>query len=59
MCTTFLCTRSLTISPGVHEGDFPNAEKYYKNALSLPMYATLDAAQQATVVDALKRALAA
>lgn len=52
-------TQPYYLARGFKEGDFPNAEKYYKNALSLPMYATLDAAQQATVVDALKRALAA
>lgn len=35
---------------GWKEGDFPNAEKYYKNCLSLPMYPTLTAEEQEFVI---------
>lgn len=38
--------------------DFPEAMRYYAEAISLPMYATLTEAQQDEVVGALRRALA-
>ncbi|HEY0941079.1 MAG TPA: UDP-4-amino-4,6-dideoxy-N-acetyl-beta-L-altrosamine transaminase [Steroidobacter sp.] len=38
-------------------GDFPVAERYYENAISLPMYFDLDAARQRQVIEALKDAL--
>ncbi|MCD6732499.1 MAG: UDP-4-amino-4,6-dideoxy-N-acetyl-beta-L-altrosamine transaminase [Burkholderiaceae bacterium] len=38
-------------------GDFPHAEAYYAQAISLPMFATLTDAQQDEVVAALRRAL--
>jgi len=38
-------------------GDFPNAENYYREAISLPMFQTMTDAQQDTVVAALKQAL--
>lgn len=42
---------------GFRTGDFPNAEAYYREALSLPLYADLTTAQQATVAAALAEAL--
>lgn len=46
-------------SLGFREGQFPNAERYYANALSIPMYVSLDASQQAQVVSALKSSVIA
>ncbi len=43
---------------GFAEGDFPEAERYYAEAISLPMYASLSEAQQDRVVAALREALA-
>jgi dTDP-4-amino-4,6-dideoxygalactose transaminase len=43
---------------GFRRGDFPHAEAYYAQAISLPMFATLDDAQQDEVVAALREALA-
>jgi UDP-4-amino-4,6-dideoxy-N-acetyl-beta-L-altrosamine transaminase len=43
---------------GFSFGDFPRAEAYYAQAISLPMFATLADAQQDEVVAALRRALA-
>ncbi len=42
---------------GFQPGDFPAAEAYYREAISLPLYADLEFAQQDTVVAALARAL--
>ena len=42
---------------GFKAGQFPEAERYYAEAISLPMYPTLTEAQQEEVVDALRRAL--
>lgn len=42
---------------GFKEGDFPEAECYYREAISLPMYPQLTDAQQEEVVTALKEAL--
>ena len=39
---------------GFKPGGFPEAERYYSEAISLPMYPTLTAGQQDTVVHALK-----
>jgi len=44
---------------GFRVGDFPESERYYSEAISLPMYATLTDAQQDEVVAALRHALAA
>ncbi|URI06320.1 UDP-4-amino-4,6-dideoxy-N-acetyl-beta-L-altrosamine transaminase [Aquincola tertiaricarbonis] len=44
---------------GFAPGDFPQAERYYAEALSLPLFAGLTDEQQATVVAALHEALAA
>jgi UDP-4-amino-4,6-dideoxy-N-acetyl-beta-L-altrosamine transaminase len=42
---------------GFKPGDFPEAEKYYAEAFSLPMYATLSEQQQHRVITALQQAL--
>lgn len=39
---------------GWKEGDMPNAEKYYSQCLSLPMYPTLTAQEQAYVIDCIE-----
>lgn len=36
---------------GWKEGDFPNAEQYYKNCISLPMYPTLNNEEQQFVIN--------
>ena len=35
-------------------GDFPNAENYYKKAIGLPMYPTLELKQQEYVIDTVR-----
>jgi UDP-4-amino-4,6-dideoxy-N-acetyl-beta-L-altrosamine transaminase len=42
---------------GFLPGDFPEAERYYSEAISLPLYASLDDGQQDTVVQALRDTL--
>ncbi len=42
---------------GFKKGDFPVAEKYYNNTISLPMYPTLTNLQQEKVVSELTKAL--
>ncbi len=42
---------------GFAEGDFPHAENYYAQAISLPLYATLTEAEQDQVVAALRGAI--
>lgn len=44
---------------GFSKGDFKNAEQYYCEAISLPMFQTLTDEQQDTVVDALRKAVSA
>lgn len=44
---------------GFRDGDYPAAESYYSEAISLPMYPTMTEAQQDEVVAAIRRALAA
>ena len=44
---------------GFKPGDFPEAERYYTEAISLPMYPTLYAAQQDAVVSAFNKVLSA
>jgi len=39
---------------GWKEGDFPNAENYYKHCISLPMYPTLTGDEQAYVINEIK-----
>jgi dTDP-4-amino-4,6-dideoxygalactose transaminase len=43
---------------GFVRGDFPEAEKYYAEALTLPLFAGLGEADQARIVEALQAALA-
>ncbi len=43
---------------GFRKGDFPNSEKYYAEAISLPIFQTLTIEQQDEVVAALDKALA-
>lgn len=42
---------------GFKPGDFPEAERYYAEAISLPMYATLTIDQQLAVVESLRSAI--
>jgi dTDP-4-amino-4,6-dideoxygalactose transaminase len=42
---------------GFKEGDFPEAENYYQEAFSIPMYPNLTDTQQIQVVAAFKKAL--
>ncbi|MDU9020884.1 UDP-4-amino-4,6-dideoxy-N-acetyl-beta-L-altrosamine transaminase [Pseudomonas corrugata] len=42
---------------GFAEGDFPQAERYYAEAISLPMFPTLSYEQQVHVVEQLRRLL--
>ena len=44
---------------GFKAGDFPEAERYYAEAISLPMYPTLCEVEQDQVIEAVKKALAA
>ena len=44
---------------GFKSGDFPEAERYYAEAISLPMYPTMSESQQNQVVAALKKTLEA
>ena len=43
---------------GFEWGDFPNAEAYYKSAISIPMFPTLGCDAQAKVISALNEILA-
>jgi dTDP-4-amino-4,6-dideoxygalactose transaminase len=42
---------------GFQVGDYPHAEKYYSEAISLPLFQTLSDAQQQQVVDVLRKVL--
>jgi len=44
-------------SLGFNQGDFPEAERYYTEAISLPMYPAMSEEQQDKVIAALQRAL--
>lgn len=44
---------------GFKAGDFPEAERYYAEAISLPLYPTMTTAQQDQVITALSKALRA
>lgn len=44
---------------GFQAGDFPEAERYYAEAISLPMFQTMTEAQQDEVVAAVRKALEA
>ena len=41
-------------SLGFRAGQFPNAEAYYADAITLPLYASMSDAQQDRVVDTLR-----
>ena len=41
---------------GLGSGDFPEAERYYAEAISLPMFQTMTEAQQDEVIAALRKA---
>ena len=41
---------------GFRPGDFPEAENYYAEAISLPMFPTMTETEQGAVIDALRRA---
>lgn len=42
---------------GFNKGDFPNAENYYVNAISLPLYPDLTSEEQQYVINTVKSAL--
>ena len=42
---------------GFKQGDYVEAERYYREAISIPMHPTLTETEQMTVVDALKEAM--
>ena len=42
---------------GYDPADFPNAEAYYSEAISIPMYATLTLTDQDTIIEKIKRPL--
>ena len=42
---------------GFRHGDFPQAENYYEEAISLPLYSSMTESQQDSVIEALRRAL--
>lgn len=44
---------------GFGSGDFPEAERYYAEAISLPMFQTMTEAQQDEVIAALRKAISA
>jgi dTDP-4-amino-4,6-dideoxygalactose transaminase len=41
-------------SLGFNPGDFPEAEKYYRNAISIPLHPNLSEYDQDMVVDSLR-----
>jgi dTDP-4-amino-4,6-dideoxygalactose transaminase len=43
---------------GFRSGDFPEAEKYYSEAISIPLFPTLTEPEQDFVVESLKEAMA-
>lgn len=50
-------TQPYYLNMGFKVGDFPEAESYYSEAISLPMFQTMSDAQQDEVVAALRKAL--
>ncbi|WP_306535748.1 UDP-4-amino-4,6-dideoxy-N-acetyl-beta-L-altrosamine transaminase [Geobacter sp.] len=42
---------------GFHDGDFPEAEQYYQEVITLPLYAGLSDIDQNRVIDAVREAL--
>jgi len=50
-------TQPYYMAMGFAAGDYPEAERYYAEAISLPMFATLTDAEQDEVIEALKAVL--
>jgi len=50
-------TQPYYLRMGFKAGDFPQAESYYREAISLPMFQTMSEEQQDTVVAALRKAV--
>ncbi len=50
-------TQPYYLDLGFHQGDFPEAERYYEEAITLPLYPTLCDEEQDLVVAALKEAI--
>lgn len=50
-------TQPYFIGLGFKRGDFPQAERYYSNAISIPIYAALSQDEQDTVISLLKNLL--
>jgi len=50
-------TQSYFLQFGFKEGDFPNSETYYHNAISIPLFHMMTSEQQDKVIDELKRVL--
>jgi UDP-4-amino-4,6-dideoxy-N-acetyl-beta-L-altrosamine transaminase len=50
-------TQPYYLELAAHTGTYPEAERYYSEAISLPMYSSLEDAQQKVVVAALRHAL--
>lgn len=50
-------TQPYYLAMGFENGDFPEAERYYSDAISLPMYPTMTAEQQSHVVNILEQVL--
>lgn len=42
---------------GFSEGDFPNAELYYQQAMTIPLYPTMTAAQQLEVISVIRQSV--
>jgi dTDP-4-amino-4,6-dideoxygalactose transaminase len=42
---------------GFREGDYPGAEQYYREAISLPLYPTMSQEQQDAVITVLKESI--
>ena len=42
---------------GFKEGDFPESEKYYSEAISIPIFHGMSASQQDKVINILKKVL--
>lgn len=51
-------TQPLYRALGFNSGDFPEAERYYSRAISLPLFHHMTESQQDSIVDALTRVLA-
>jgi dTDP-4-amino-4,6-dideoxygalactose transaminase len=50
-------TQPYYLDLGFRPGDYPEAERYYAEAMTMPMFPTLAGSQQDRVVDALREAL--